>query len=127
MCFVFFFCPVVTWGYVGPVAITVLLRDRRRQHGTIYPGRRSSQYGLIIGVTHCGCFGQHYLLTLFRGLAGYSVAQTALNLSMFLTGSQTDNLQIPKHVAVELASSHTKLTLFRATNLYTRVIVHSRH
>ena len=61
---VFFSRPVMTCGCVGcvgPVAITVLTRDRRRQQEPCYPERHPSQYRFLIGLTHSGCFGQHYL------------------------------------------------------------------
>ena len=45
--------PLVACG-VGPVAITVLPRDQRRQYGPFYPGRRPSQYGLVYCLTHSG-------------------------------------------------------------------------
>ena len=72
---VFFSCLVMTCGCVGPVAITVLHRDRRRQHGPFYPRRRLSQYRFLVGLTHSGCFGPHYFQALSIGLAGYFVAQ----------------------------------------------------
>ena len=65
----------MTCGCVGPVVSTVLHRDRRRQHGPFYPGRRLSQYRFLIVLTHSGCFGQYYFQTLSRGLARYSVVQ----------------------------------------------------
>ena len=95
---VFFSCPVVTCGSVGPVAITVLYRDRRRHLKHFYFGRRPSQYRFFVGITHRCCFRQHYLQVFSIGLTEYSVAQRASDLSLFLTGNRTGDLRVQKHV-----------------------------
>ena len=102
---VFFSRPIMTCGCVGYVAITVPHWDRRRQHGLFYPGRCPSQYRLLVGLTHSSCFGPHYLQALSIGLAGYFVARSASDLSMFLTGNRTGGLRIQKHVVK--ATSYT--------------------
>ena len=74
---IFFSRPVITCGCVGPVAITVLNQDGKRQHGPFYLGRRLSQYRFLFRLTHSGCFGQHYFHALTMDVA---VAQRTSNL-----------------------------------------------
>ena len=95
----------MTCGFVGPVAVTVIHRKQRRQHGPFYAERRLSQYRFLIGLTHSGCFRQNYLQALSVGLAGYSVAQSASDLSMFLTGTRTDDLRLVGVVVVAVAAA----------------------
>ena len=89
--------PVMTCGCVGPVAITVLHREQKRQHGSFYPGQRPSQYRLLVGLTHSGCFGQHYLQALSMCLAEYFVAQSASDLFMFLDPEDLGSIPGEEH------------------------------
>ena len=54
--------------------------------------------GSLLGSLIVVVFGQHYLQALSMGLAGYFVAQSASDLSMFLTGYRTGVLRVQKHV-----------------------------
>ena len=108
---VFFSHQVMTCSCVGPVAITVLHRDRQRQHRPSYPGRQPSRYRFLIGITHRDCFGQHYLQTLSRGLAGYSIALRASELSMFLSEPSD-----PKHVKATIPLGHPLVVVVVANN-----------
>ena len=48
---VLFFYPIMNCGG-HLVAMTVLPRDQRKQHGPFYPGRRLSQYVVTLFFTH---------------------------------------------------------------------------
>ena len=71
--FVFLSCPVVMCGCAGPLAITVLFLNRRKQHKLFL-------YWATYELVQVYCFEQPYLQTLSRGLAKHSIAQQASNL-----------------------------------------------